>query len=38
MQTEFPDVRTDKEAAKAWRWAQARTLLDLADKYQAELQ
>jgi hypothetical protein len=38
MNQEFPNPQTGEQRAEAWRWAQARTLLDLADKYQAEMQ
>jgi hypothetical protein len=38
MSSDYPNCRTDEEAAFAWRTAVAQTLLDLADKYQAEMQ
>jgi hypothetical protein len=37
MRRDHPNPTTDEERAEAWREAQAQTLLDLAEKYQAEL-
>jgi hypothetical protein len=37
MRTNYPDCQADRERARAWRQAQARTILELAEKYQAEL-
>jgi hypothetical protein len=37
MRMNYPDCQTDRERAKAWREAQAKTILELAEKYQPEL-
>jgi hypothetical protein len=37
MRANYPDCQTEKERAKAWREAQAKTTMELAEKYQAEL-
>jgi len=37
MRKKFRNAKTDKDRAEAWRWAQATTIIDLAEKYQSEL-
>ena len=37
MRTNYADCQTDKERAKAWRAAQGKTVMELAERYQADL-